>query len=302
MKMQKTNLLKNLAATVAITLTPGMFCHAAVIVPGDVSGLTLFLDSKNGVTYDGSGNVSQWNDQAADGPYNAVQATAIRQPAYSATGGGGGSPTLVFDGLGGTGTTTGSYLNANGAQNSVSDSLTLFVVFSLDTLNVDMALVDTKNVNSTNQGFYLAARAAGNMQFGFTEAGGSISRATNLSWSSIGGEAGDFFVAVVKLELNGTVTLSVGEASNSTTRSLTSIDISGAHNLRLGGNTAATSSWLLGGAISSVALYDRVLTQEEIDGVTNFMYNSYVVPEPQTAMLLLGAAMMKLIFRRRQRA
>ena len=53
----------------------------AVFSPADISGLTLWLDSSEGVTKDGSNLVSQWDDQSGNSN-NVVQATTANKPIW----------------------------------------------------------------------------------------------------------------------------------------------------------------------------------------------------------------------------
>lgn len=307
MKTYKIPHLKKATLLATMLLTSGLFCHAAVIAPGDVSGLTLFLDSQTGITTDGSGNVSQWNDQAVHGPYHAVQSNADRRPTYSGAGGGGGSPTLLFDGIGGSDATQGSYLRADGAQASVTNSLTMFVVFSLHSNSTSMALVDAGNVNSNLRGFGLYSHSTSGLTVTFKDPGytnetgtpgnNMTTHPTSISKDNIA--LNQFTVAAVRIESDGSVYLRAGDISTTTNRSLALTNISGYNDwLAIGSNTPG--SWRLDGAISSVALYNRALSNEEIDGIYNFMYETYAIPEPHTAILLLGVAISSLTFRRKR--
>lgn len=63
--------------------------------PTMISGCKVWLRADKGVTLNGS-NVSSWADQSGNG-HNAVQATAAKQPAYSASGLN-SRPGITFDG------------------------------------------------------------------------------------------------------------------------------------------------------------------------------------------------------------
>ncbi len=81
-----------------ISVTDGDFFSLGVsdpTNPGNVSGVTLWLDSEVGITLDGS-NISSWADQSTTGA-NATQNTAGSQPEYIADQLN-GHPGLYFDG------------------------------------------------------------------------------------------------------------------------------------------------------------------------------------------------------------
>lgn len=284
------NIRNTVTGSIALLLSFS-FLHSQTINPGDVAGLQLWLNAGSGVTTNESSHVTQWNDISEGTSYNAVQASAAL-PLYQPTAGGGGSPTLGFSG--------GNNLAASGAQSTVSNSLTLFVVFSLNAVGQNHMLVDSKQSTSNNRGFYLAVRNNDRLEFRVQNEGASgfsLNQTIALPTNPIG----EYYVAMARIDTDGTGTLRILDTIDTVEREQTLTNISGSGAFTIGSNSSASPSFYLDGAISSVLLYDHALSDLQANAVYNYLYEHHVIPEPATVAVLSCGALLGVILVRRMR-
>lgn len=256
--------------------------------PDTIPSLQLWYRADQGVTAGTNDLVSQWTSQA-EGGHTATQGTEANQPLFESTGGGGGSSTLRF--------TSDDYLQASGAQNTVSTAMTLFVVFSLDATGVNMGLVDTKSSISNNRGFYLAVRSSNQLEFRVQDIGAS-GTSMNHSLPLPASPIGDHFVAMARIDDEGNGTLRLLNNVVTTERELALTNISGSSIFTMGANTQG--NWGLNGSISSVVLFNEALNDTQANQVYDYLYNTHVVPE-LTSGALLSLGLLSLTIKRNHR-
>ncbi len=256
--------------------------------PDTIPSLQLWYRADQGVTAGTNDLVSQWTSQA-EGGHTATQGTEANQPLFESTGGGGGSSTLRF--------TSDDYLQASGAQNTVSTAMTLFVVFSLDATGVNMGLVDTKSSTSNNRGFYLAVRSSNHLEFRVQDLGAS-GTSMNHSLALPASPIGDHFVAMARIDDEGNGTLRLLNNVVTTERELALTNISGSSIFTMGANTQG--NWGLNGSISSVVLFNEALSDTQANQIYDYLYNTHVVPE-LTSSALLSLGLLSLTIKRNHR-
>lgn len=105
----------------------GRFCPAS-FVPTDIAGCILWLRADMGITLNGS-DVAAWADQSGNGN-DGIQGTAVKQPAYAATGGPTGGPVVDFDD-----NANKQFLDFTGMSDA-SKNLTFFAVYRNRNANV----------------------------------------------------------------------------------------------------------------------------------------------------------------------
>ncbi len=116
-----------------------VFAQSATLPAVSSGALQLWLKADAGVVTNGSGKVSQWQDQSGNSNH-ASQATATMQPALVAAAGLNGAAAIRFNGI--QDNTNGSILSATN-QVGLSNAMTAFTVYgALSTVNTTNILWD----------------------------------------------------------------------------------------------------------------------------------------------------------------
>lgn len=250
-------------------LTAFSCIQASPVAPNEVSGLQFWFAPDENVLETES--AFEWNDLATTGPFPAIQPTPDNQPQWKIQES--GVPILQFDGR-------NDYMHLEAIDLNLKNSLTLFIAFTLSDFSKDMALLDTKNVNSAQPGFYLANRKANEaqaqgdrIQFGVKDENFSL-QPQSLEWSAIPDVSpGDLMIMSVRLEADGLITMQVGEVIVADRPLKEVTDISGEDSLHIGSNSR--KQWFLDGGISAIALYNRALSDNEIKSVFEYFQTTY---------------------------
>lgn len=76
--------------------------------------------------------------------------------------------------------------------------------------------------------------------------------------------------------------------------------------IRIGGGSTSPGNdapaLFFEGDIAEILIYNRLLSQAEIDSVSNYLYNTHVIPEPSTYALFAGLFLLGWVFIRRKRS
>lgn len=119
---------------------------AGGFLPSNVPGLDLWLDSEEGITKDGSDNVSQWDDRMGSAIHSFVQATGANQPDWNANQIN-GHPTIDFNG-------TSDFLKEVIANYLIgSNTWTIFIVCISAGTNTNENAITTADEGITNKWF-----------------------------------------------------------------------------------------------------------------------------------------------------
>lgn len=221
--------------------------------PDTIPDLTLWLDASEGVTTDGSTPavdgelVQQWDDQSGEGNH-AVQLTSGNRPTFE-TNVFNGQPTLRF--ATNKAIVTSSFLDA-----SYNTAFTFFIV--ANKANDDLQ-VSSSNQTSTffsgRQGFLIYN--SGNLTDTQTQT------AAGIATTSLGIETFRYNGSMKTLRFNGFTRINEAATGN--------LGLSGA--LTVGARSS--NDFYYSGDIAEVLIYNRALTDSEVDEVEEYLATKY---------------------------
>jgi hypothetical protein len=230
---------------------------------GVQSGLTLWLKADVGITTDGSGNVSQWNDQSPSG-YNATQTTSTIRPAFVSNVMN-GNPVVRLNG-------SSNYMSLPSGFSNFSSGTTVFAVFNPTTTANYSRIFDIGNGAPSNNIMLYRDGSAAMMQFacfnGTTAATviGNSSLLLNVPQEYTGLESS----SSIALYKNGSqLATSTGVALQNLTRSSNYIGKS-----NWGGNA------LYQGDMAEILIYNRPLSSTEQQQVEVYLADKYGLYHP----------------------
>ena len=296
---------RTIALVLTCTLAPALPAAAAPAMTGLIS----WLDANDAATLSlGGASVSQWRDKSGNGNH-VNQAASGAQPTYTAGYTPNGSAAIVFDGV----NDVMPYV-----LGPTLTQFSMFIVWNQISMpggyasgDYYPAFIGSGDVNAP--GSYMSIEI-GQHATGDANALDIIGGYNNDSRATLTGIAATGAVRSMSVTSSNTADTQVwlnGEAAAMSTTGSTT-----AWNFTLG-NVAGDGPLGLGGlnwpsqnaviydnvAISSVLIYDRVLTTNERQQTEGFLATEYgvLVPEPATgALLALGA--LSVVFGRRARA
>jgi len=276
---------------------------AQPMVPDTVSGLKLWMDSGSPyVTRNGSDQVSAWASRLESPVVSGVQATMSRQPIWIEEATPSKQAALSFDGT--------DRLNLD-QQIPLTNALTAFVVFSISDLAIDnQYLLDTRMGGTPNPGYSLLYRVIGGapyLEASYRHPDDSAATRIQLKLADDLTTFGNDGWVIASLQIASDAEgrhLSLSALGNEATDTKTGLftNLTGAYNLAIGALANNYSDGFLRGEVASILLYDRALGEGEITGVTDYLNQFYVIPEPQTVALLVGGLVILGIRRAQARA
>lgn len=238
-----------------------------ITAPTEPAGTqTLWLKADTGVTAPASSGISYvntWADQSGNSN-NLAQTTAARKPwLYSSVWN--GESAIHFDG-------SNDYLfKAIATDHDLNDpEMTIFVVTTRDTASSTKNIMVFKDGTSTNEGYELKYDSSGKFQFLFGD--GSAIRTVETGADYATGSAGRAHILTATIEDNPEIALRVmGKLAAS----------SSSHTYRPNSSSAtfAIGSQILSnyfkGEIAEVIIYNRVLTDAEIEQTEGYLASKY---------------------------
>jgi hypothetical protein len=273
----------------AIVLIQGSVAVAGITSPDQISDLLVWLDARdvagdgfNGNDYADGTDIATWvNKGSAGSAHDATQATGTKQANFSAQASWGLSrPTMTFNGSSdyyGLGTAIG---------NADSSDMTIIAVVQSTAYPEVMRILSTQNGGGEGWTFQLT-------QDGFAyyeHVGWSGSRVT-VSDARDDGE-----VITVGRDNNDFQYLSVNYDSPVTNDPLnfnpSTLDITRV------GSLASAEAGFFNGDMSMILIYERYLTDEELNDLKVYATHSFLTPEP-SGILLLGLCTLPLLRRRK---
>ncbi len=246
--------------------------------------LMVWLKADVGVTADGSGFVSQWNDQSGNGN-NAVQTTNGVQPTL-VTGAVNGNPVVHFDG------TSQLMEIARTASLTADRDFTLYLVLSADTL------VSTATVNGQSPISVCPTNVPGSFDLQIVRTTGKLSflRGNGMGFSSFSGSAA---IAInqyylVSIVMKGTNASSYLNGNFNGTASLTTGIFSTGYPIRLGVRQDLATRFQ--GNLAEVMLLRGAVSGAEKIAIDNYLGAKYgisvialaITEQPQNATAQVG--------------
>lgn len=231
------------------------------IPPTSLSGLAAYYESDQGVTLDGSNNVSQWNDLSGNGAH-LTQGTALSRPGYSAISFN-GRPAIVLTSAG------NQFMTAAPTIPSGAPAHTILAIVRANATPSTLynGILCLGSGGAGGQTSTIGNDSARKLWFGGAGLGTPVfDTATNGS-----------YYALAKTEQNvggfGNDTAFINNAKQAVGIQPTAYSISPANTLLLGRYFAssATGNW----DVAAIAVYTRILSDSEIAALMSYYKNKF---------------------------
>jgi len=227
------------------------------------TGLSVWLRADTGVLTNGTGQVTNWQDQAtSDGSHNAVQGTTALSPQF-VVGGLNGQPVVRFNG-------TDQSLLLGDLSSLFTTEATLFVVATVMTLDQNYNLYSTSgNSASWSQGFVGPFYSGNDFEYRYNQYGsfGNYPEAPRS-----GSHIMEFLAGSDYTEFTDGTSLGTLNSVNTASDSNGGYKFKGGAAHILGGYQAEQ---YFGGDVAEVLIYNRVLTANERNQVGVYLQARY---------------------------
>jgi hypothetical protein len=228
------------------------------LAPDEISGLEWWVDAADAATITASGsNLTQWQDKSGNArhlntSYNGAPQTGTRTV--------NGLNVIDF-------TPNDDISRASGQFMQALSALTLIVVALTDITNNQVIIGEANTANNSDQ-YRLAFSATG----GAVNFGGRPT-ASGTGWTYGGGtDVSDGTLHVIAATENGTDSyLRLDGAAEASNLGFTEGTWGTLNVLSVGCLVRSSDTQFLDGAIAEIVAYDRVLTADELAGVTNYL-------------------------------
>lgn len=233
------------------------------IPPTSLSGLAAYYEADQGITLDGSSNVSQWNDLSGNGAH-LTQSTALSRPGYSATSFN-GMPAVVLTAAG------NQFMAATPTIPSGAPNHTILAIVRANATPSTLfnGIVCLGSAGAGGQTSTIGNDNTRKLWFGGAGLGTPVfDTATNGS-----------YYALAKTEQNvggfGNDTAFINNAKQAVGIQQTAYSIFPANTLLLGRyfSSSATGNW----DVAAIAIYNRILSDSEIAALMSFYKNKFPI-------------------------
>lgn len=233
------------------------------IPPTGLPGLAAYFEADQGITLDGSNNVSQWNDLSGNGAH-LTQATALSRPGFSATSFN-GRPAVVLTAAG------NQFMAAAPTIPSGAPNHTILAIVRANATPSTLfnGIVCLGSAGASGQTSTIGNDNTRKLWFGGAGLGAPVfDTATNGS-----------YYALAKTEQNvggfGNDTAFINNAKQAVGIQPTAYSIFPANTLLLGRyfSSSATGNW----DVAAIAIYNRILSDSEIAALMSFYKNKFPI-------------------------